>query len=170
MSLFPDTQTQSGLPAYTVAGNLPLQTLLRAALAIAIAEFEGFFNEGSISQRANNPGNIRPLGDQNYIDTSAGRFRLFPNVYEGWLGLVHQINVNLKRGLTLEEFFLGKPGVYPGYSPIADNDPDVIENYIQFVSDRTGIARNLNLKYYFPDLVKAAGFSGFLWVPQRLID
>lgn len=165
MSLFSDTHTTQGIPAYTVAGNLPLQLWLRSQLAQAIAEFEGFWQPGSISRRLLNPGNIRPFGTQQGVETSAGLFRQFPTEKAGWDALVHQINLNLKRGLTLREFFLGKPGVYAGYSPLADNDEEVIENYIAYVADRVGLEPSINLQYYFPDLTKSPQFGGLKWVP-----
>jgi len=166
-SIYTDTFTNNGLPAYTVAGNLPLQTLLRAMLAMAIAEFEGFYLAESIARRNKNPGNLRPFGTQPGLKTNAGMFRVFNTENEGWAALINQINLNLKRGLTLEEFFLGKEGVYPGYSPLGDNDADVIENYIDFVANRVGLQKNLNLKYYFPDLTKSPEFRGLSWVPRR---
>lgn len=165
MSLYPDTITSNGLPAYTVGGNVALQTFLRASLAFAIARFEGFYQPDSIARNNLNPGNLRPYGDQSYVMTSAGKFRQFSTEEDGWKALIHQINLNLKRGLTLYEFFLGKPGVYPGYAPLADNDPEVMKNYLESVSEITGIGLSLNLKYYFPDIVKDTAFYGLKWVP-----
>lgn len=45
--------------------------------------------------------------------------------------------------LTLSEFFGGKPGVYAGYAPAADNNP--VSNYVSFVARRTGIDPNARL-------------------------
>ncbi len=41
---------------------------------------------------------------------------------DGWNALYQQINLNIGRGLTLNEFFAGKPGVYDGYAPSADQN------------------------------------------------
>lgn len=109
----------------------------------AIATFEGFYKEGSLAQRNNNPGNLRPIG------ASQG-FRVFPSANDGWIALRHQVLLNINRGLTLNEFFLGKEGVYPGYAPLGDNEPEVMENYISYVATRTSMSRVLDLRWYFP--------------------
>jgi len=125
------------------------QLALLGLFMVSIAEFEGFYiaksdpRYPSISQRNNNPGNLRPIG------ASQG-FRFFNTHDEGWEALKKQVLLNINRGLTLDEFFLGKPGVYPGYAPLGDNPADVMENYISHVAARTSMARNLDLRYYFP--------------------
>lgn len=103
-------------------------------LATAIATFEGFFKPGSVAQRNNNPGNIRSWGSA----PQAGGYAVFDSADAGWAALKRQIALNVGRGLTLREFFAGKPGVYAGYSPAADaNDPN---GYAQWVAARLGIS------------------------------
>jgi hypothetical protein len=40
----------------------------------------------------------------------------------GEAALQHQVDLNIGRGLTLDEFFGGKAGVYSGYAPAADSN------------------------------------------------
>lgn len=103
-------------------------------LAQSIATMEGFFKPNTIAQRNNNPGNLRTWG----ANPVKNGYAVFNSPEEGWAALRKQVQLNVNRGLTLEEFFGGKPGVYSGYAPSADsNDP---ANYARFVSGRAGIA------------------------------
>lgn len=104
------------------------------SIAAAIAQMEGFNSQGSVAQRQNNPGNLRSWGSNPVI----GGYAKFPNVTAGWSALYSQIQKNINRGLSLNEFFGGKPGVYPGYSPGSDggNRP---ANYAAFVGSHVGI-------------------------------
>ena len=140
----PRTLTPTGRITYELSPETEnAQLVLLGLFCVAIAEFEGWWIEGSISQRHNNPGNIRPIG-------GAG-FRTFEDPMDGWDALQNQVRINIDRGLTLREFFLGKDGVYPGYTPIADNNsPEVLENYIAFVAERCSFAQNIDLRNYFP--------------------
>ena len=74
--------------------------------------------EGTGCGNNNNPGNLRTWGS---LPTSRG-FAVFPTCEAGWAALRQQVQRNINRGLTLEEFFGGKPGVYPGYAPAADSN------------------------------------------------
>jgi hypothetical protein len=111
-------------------------------LARSIATFEGFFKSGSLAQRNNNPGNLRSWGTRPVRDGYA----VFDTPEAGWAALRRQIELNINRGLTLQEFFGGKQGVYAGYAPASDeNDP---AGYAQFVAQRAGIAADVPLAQY----------------------
>jgi len=108
-------------------------------LARAIATFEGYFQPGTIAQRNNNPGNLRRWGNLPVRDGYA----VFPTPEAGWEALRRQVELNVARGLSLREFFAGKPGVYPGYAPSSDaNDP---ERYAEFVASRIGVPADVPL-------------------------
>lgn len=103
---------------------------LTDSLVQAIERFEGFFTPGSLAQRNNNPGNLRSGPAQ--IGTDSNGFAIFPDVATGEAALANQINLNIGRGLSLNQFFAGQrdatgnvvPGGYPGYAPAADqNNP-----------------------------------------------
>ena len=108
-------------------------------MAAAIARMEGYMDatgqprSGTIAYRNNNPGNLRAWGN---LPTADG-YAVFPSAADGWAALKRQIGLNIDRGLTLYEFFGGKPGVYPGYAPAADSNHPV--NYAQFVAAQIGI-------------------------------
>lgn len=102
-------------------------------IAESIATMEGFYTRNSVAQRNHNPGNLRRWGNVQVIDGYAS----FPSDAAGWEALRSQISRNVKRGLTLREFFCGKRGVYPGYAPATDgNHPN---NYAEYVAGRVGI-------------------------------
>ena len=106
------------------------------SLATAIATFEGFFKTGTVAQRNNNPGNLRSGPGQ--TGTDAGGYAIFPDPATGWAALDNQVTANINRGLTLQEFIGGKPGVYPGYAPSADNNN--VASYVSFLSGKLGIS------------------------------
>ncbi len=106
---------------------------LTVSIAQAIYQMEGS-GPTTIATRNHNPGNLRSGVGQ--IGTNGG-YAVFATMTDGWNALYNQIDINISRGLTLYEFFGGKPGVYAGYAPSADsNDPT---NYANFVASRTGI-------------------------------
>lgn len=106
---------------------------LTISIAQAIYQMEGS-GPNTIATRNNNPGNLRSGVGQ--IGTNGG-YAVFPDMATGWNALYHQIDLNIARGLTLYEFFAGKPGVYAGYAPSADSNDPI--NYANFVASRTGI-------------------------------
>ena len=108
-------------------------------IAIAISEMEGFNKPGSRAQRQNNPGNLRSWGKTPIVEGFAN----FPTAAEGWSALRRQIWRNVDRGLTLYEFFGGKPNVYAGYAPDADGNRS--RHYAEFVAKRAGIPVNVPL-------------------------
>lgn len=114
-------------------------TELVARIAVAISEMEGYTKSGSVALRQNNPGNLRSWGATPRIDG----YCHFATPQEGWTALRKQVAKNIGRGLTLYEFFAGKPKVYPGYAPSADsNDP---KHYAEFVARRVGIPADVPL-------------------------
>lgn len=113
-------------------------------MMIAIASFEGFFIPGSRAERNNNPGNLRGWDPANAKDDKG--FDIFPDFQSGLFALWQQIWLNIFRDLTLKEFFIGKPGVYPGYAPLSDGNS---LNYPRFVSRISGIPLdNVTIKSY----------------------
>lgn len=109
-------------------------------IADAIARFEGFHKLGSVAQRQNNPGNLRSWGKVPVI----GGYASFATVEDGWRALRRQVQKNIGRGLTLQEFFAGKPGVYAGYSPASDGNHPTL--YAAYVARRLDIRSDVVLK------------------------
>lgn len=108
-------------------------------IAAAIARFEGFYVPNSRAQRNNNPGNLRRWGNTPVVDG----FASFPTLEAGWAALRRQVEINIGRGLTLNEFFAGKPGVYAGYAPASDNNHPI--NYARFVGGKAGVPVDIPL-------------------------
>ena len=120
--------------ARTAAANAIVEKI-----AIAISAMEGFPKKGSRANRQNNPGNLRSWGKTPIVEGFAN----FPTAAEGWSALRRQIWRNVDRGLTLYEFFGGKPNVYAGYAPDADGNRS--RQYAEFVAKRAGIPVNVPL-------------------------
>lgn len=104
-------------------------------MALGIAWMEGYYRSGtftpntnSLAWRNQNPGNIRSWGNLPRVSGYAK----FPREQDGWNALYRQIILNINRNLTMNEFFGGKPGVYPGYAPSSDNNKPYA--YAAFVS------------------------------------
>lgn len=120
--------------ARTAAANAIVEKI-----AVAISAMEGFPKAGSRANRQNNPGNLRSWGKTPIVEGFAN----FPTAAEGWSALRRQIWRNVDRGLTLYEFFGGKPNVYAGYAPDADGNRS--RHYAEFVAKRAGIPVNVPL-------------------------
>jgi hypothetical protein len=88
------------------------------SIAQSIAAVESGGNPNALSYRNNNPGNLRSWGSNPIVSG----YVKFPTLQDGWNALYQQINLNINRGLTLNEFFAGKPGVYGGYAPSGDSN------------------------------------------------
>lgn len=112
---------------------------LIARVSIGISEMEGWNVVGSRCRRNNNPGNLRSWKG---VPVEGG-YAKFPTPAEGWDALRRQVEVNIGRGLTLYEFFGGKPNVYPGYAP--DSDGNHSRQYAEFVAKRVGIPADVPL-------------------------
>jgi hypothetical protein len=109
-------------------------------LAGAITRQEGACSAPGVC-RNNNPGNLRAYLPSQPVDSRG--IRIFPNYQSGYAALVGQEQVNIGKGLTLSEFFAGKPGVYRGYAPAADsNNP---ASYAANVSSWLGIPSDVPL-------------------------
>lgn len=115
------------------------------SIAKAIARQEGYYNanwqpqSNTLAYRNNNPGNLRSWGSNPVVSGYAQ----FPTVDQGWQALYRQVQLNIDRGLTLEEFFAGKPGVYGGYAPAADSN--LPYTYANNVASWTGIPLGIPL-------------------------
>ena len=117
---------------------------LISSIASAIQTMEGWF-PGSVSQRNNNPGNIMDVAY--YQATGQFRVKYFPTLAEGQQALQDQISRNIGRGLTLKEFFGGKPGVYAGYAPAGHGGNDPVA-YANSVAAAAGIPANAPIQNY----------------------
>jgi hypothetical protein len=104
-------------------------------LASAITRNEGSCPSPS-SCRNNNPGNLRAGPGATGVDSRG--IAVFPDFSTGESALENQISLNVNRGLTLDQFFGGSPGVYAGYDK---TDP----NYASKVAGWLGIPQDVPL-------------------------
>ena len=112
---------------------------LTTDLAGAIQRMEGACSGSTCTN--NNPGNLRAGTGSTGVDSRG--IAIFPDYATGEAALQHQVDLNIGRGLTLEEFFGGKQGVYAGYAPAADsNNPT---SYAATVAGWLGIDPNTQL-------------------------
>jgi hypothetical protein len=121
------------------------------SIAQSIAAVESGGNPNALSYRNNNPGNLRSWGSNPIVSGYAK----FSTLQDGWNALYQQIQLNIGRGLTLNEFFAGKPGVYAGYAPSVDSNSPLA--YAQRVGSDVGIPVDvpLNALTGGPDLSSA---------------
>ena len=113
-------------------------------LAAAITRMEGSCSAPGVCVN-NNPGNLRAYLPTQPVDSRG--IRIFPDYQSGYSALLAQEQINIGKGLTLDEFFGGKAGVYPGYAPAADrNQPNV---YSGNVASWLGIPRDVTLSSIF---------------------
>jgi hypothetical protein len=115
------------------------------AIAQSIAAVESGGNPNALSYRNNNPGNLRSWGSNPVVSGYAK----FPDIQSGWNALYSQINTNIGRGLTLNDFFAGKPGVYGGYAPSGDSNSPLA--YAQRVGSDVGIPVDVPLSLIDPN-------------------
>lgn len=115
------------------------QTSLVTSIANAIAQMEGFNSPGTRPNVNNNPGDLISWSG---VPTSNG-FAQFPTAAAGWAALYQQVQLNINRGLSLNQFFAGGNG-YPGYAPggSAGNNPQA---YASFVAQQIGVDPNTPL-------------------------
>jgi len=107
---------------------------LTESIAQALATFEGYFKSGTVADRNNNPGNLRAGVGQ--IGTDANGYAIFASPDDGWNALYNQINLDISRDLSLQQF------IYK-YAPPSDNNPT--SNYLNFVASRTGLPTDVPL-------------------------
>ncbi len=126
-------------------------------LAAAITRMEGSCSAPGACVN-NNPGNLTAYAANQPVDSRG--IRIFPTYQAGYDALLAQERVNIGKGLTLDEFFGGKPGVYAGYAnAAAGNNPT---QYAGNVSSWLGIPRDVSLSSIFggsnvPDLGGSTG-------------
>ena len=72
------------------------------AIANAIATAEGFFVNGALPQRLNNPGDLRAAPWLQH-PVVAGGFWNSPSIGAGVAGLLHQIALDIARGQSLQQ-------------------------------------------------------------------
>lgn len=87
-----------------------------ATIANVIQTQEGWF-PGSVSQRNNNPGNLKCAGQPGVVSCDPRGFAVFSDYAAGYQALQSQISLDASRGLSIADFMAK-------YAPASDaNDP-----------------------------------------------
>jgi len=108
-------------------------------IASAIASGEGFFVNGSLPQRDNNPGDLRAapwLVHPVIVDD----FWKASLLAQGIAGLYHQIALDIARGYTLRQLI-------EAWAPASDGNNT--ENYVNETARRTGLDPDTPLWTFF---------------------
>ncbi len=110
-------------------------------MAMAIRSYEGWY-PGSVSQKNNNPGNLRSWRTQ--IGTSYNGFAIFKSYTDGWNALVELLtraskglSSSYKPDFSLRQFF-------HVYAPVSDNNDS--DAYAKFVARQLGITIDYKVK------------------------
>ena len=105
-------------------------------LGEAIARYEGFYKDGSLAQRNNNPGNLRYVSwstRKSGLDSS--NFAIYPTAEDGLYDLYDLLMAKAEAGYTLEELM-------NIYAPPVENNTNA---YVAFVADELGVSPNTKL-------------------------
>jgi hypothetical protein len=93
-------------------------------LALAIATQEGFFVEGSLPQRNNNPGDLRHGNGETHPDNQPDAVGSFATPELGWAALDRQLALDANRGWTVQQL------IYSYAPPSDDNDTQAYLNFV----------------------------------------
>lgn len=101
-------------------------------LASAFAVSEGYFVQGSVPQRNNNPGDLRYAGQEGSVPSKDGTgipFAKFDSPERGTCALLRQLAAYAQRGMSLRQ-------IYTAYAPSSDgnNTELLINKAVQRVS------------------------------------
>ena len=105
------------------------------------------------AQRNNNPGNLRFAGQREAIGFDDDEFARFPNAPAGWRALVRQIELDQKRGDSIEKFIAE-------YAPACEND---VKAYTTFITKGLNATITDELSRYSPYAIAGliARFEGY---------
>jgi hypothetical protein len=92
-------------------------------LAQLIAKEEGFYVEGSIPNRDNNPGDLRHSPHADHSGEGPDDIGVIDTSADGWADLERQLRLYAERGLTLRQ------AIYE-FAPPSENDS---EQYLNFI-------------------------------------
>jgi hypothetical protein len=92
-------------------------------LAQLIAKEEGFYVEGSLPNRDQNPGDLRHSPHASHVSSDPNGIGHIDSVAHGWADLERQLQLYGERGLTLRE------AIYE-FAPPSENNS---EQYLEFV-------------------------------------
>ena len=136
----PADQSKPAAPARTSTpasggGGTAAAAPLTERLAASIKQYEGWA-PGSVSERNNNPGNLKFNHQPGATGQDEKGFAIFKDYDSGWNALLHRVNLGIKGGRDLNQFFAT-------YAPAEDNNNPL--DYSRTVGRWLGIAPNARL-------------------------
>lgn len=100
-------------------------------LAEAVAHEEGFYVQGSLPQRNNNPGDLRHGNGEIHPDNQPNAVGSFETPEDGWAALERQLKLDSNRGWTVEQLI-------HSYAPSGPPDFNNTEQYLDYVCNYVG--------------------------------
>lgn len=122
--------------SFTVEASSKTANQYLYELGEAIARYEGFYKDGSLAQRNNNPGNLRYVSwstRKSGLDSS--NFAIYPTAEDGLYDLYDLLMAKAEAGYTLEELM-------HIYAPPVENNTNA---YVAFVADELGVSPQVKL-------------------------
>jgi hypothetical protein len=110
--------------------------------ARAIRDFEGWF-PGSVSQRNNNPGNLKAAGQYGVVGQDSQGHAIFDSLENGWNALLNQLQMALD---GRSRFYHPDMSFHQFFNVYAEANS---EPYAQFVASRLGVTPEATLRETF---------------------
>ena len=108
-------------------------------MARAIMDFEGY-TEGSVSQRNNNPGNLKAMGQAGSIATDNRGHAIFDSFESGWNALVNQLKMAFENRSVV---YTSADSLYDFFGKYAEANST---QYAEYVAARLSVSPNSTLE------------------------
>lgn len=102
-------------------------------MAKAIMDFEGW-KEGSVSQRNNNPGNLKAMGQAGSVGTDNQGHAIFDSFESGWNALVNQLKMAFENRSNV---YTSDDNLYQFFGKYAEANS---KEYAQYVAARLSVS------------------------------
>lgn len=108
-------------------------------MALAIMNFEGYYL-GSVSQRNNNPGNLKNAGQPGVIGTDSQGHAVFDTFISGWNALINQLKLAFE---NRSNFYNSRMTLYQFFNRYAEANTT---QYAEYVAGQLGVSPNDTLE------------------------
>jgi len=108
-------------------------------MARAIMDFEGY-KEGSVSERNNNPGNLKAMGQAGSVGTDSAGHAIFDSFESGWNALVNQLKMAFEDRSAV---YTSNDTLYDFFGKYAEKNS---KSYAEFVAGRLGVNPDIQLR------------------------
>jgi len=108
-------------------------------MARAIMDFEGY-KFGSVSERNNNPGNLKAMGQPGSVGTDSQGHAIFDSFESGWNALVNQLKMAFEDRSAV---YTSNDTLYDFFGKYAEANS---AKYAEFVAGRLGVNPDIQLR------------------------